>query len=367
MRSVRALASQLWREHTSPLRLGAAVAVGIVVGCSPLFGLHLWIGLGLALLLRLNKVAVFLGSQISIPPLAPLLGFCSVQVGGYLLHGRVVKLVLADFTLRRLPGLVRDFLLDWTVGGLVVGLALALPAFAITAALVRVRRRVPDPLDEAMREVARRYVASGVPRGHRHYVSFKLRLDPVYRQVCALLAGAPRTVDTALDLGTGLGHLPILLVSRGLARQAIGVDWDAAKIASGQRASAGLEGVTLAQADVRAFELPPADLALLIDVLHYYPPDEQRAMLARASAALRPGGLLVIRETDRDARSHVTRALEWLAVRCGWNRGPGLSYRTAAELRAELEAAGLELAETADASSRVHRGNVLLCGRRPLA
>ena len=365
MRSVRALASQLWREHTSPLRLGAAVAVGIVVGCSPLFGLHFWIGLGLAFGLRLNKVAVFLGSQISIPPLAPLLGFCSVQVGGYLLHGRVVRLALADFTLGRLPGLVRDFLLDWTVGGLVVGLALALPAFAITAALVRARRRVPDPLDEAMLEVARRYVTAGVPRGHRHYVSFKLRLDPVYRQVCALLARA--RVDTALDLGTGLGHLPILLVSRGLARQAIGVDWDAAKIASGQRASAGLEGVTLLEGDVRSCEVRPSDLVLLIDVLHYYPPDEQRALIARAAAALRPGGLLLIRETDRDARSHLTRALEHIAVRCGWNRGPGLSYRTAAELRAELEAAGLAIAEAADASSRVHRGNVLLVGRRPLA
>jgi SAM-dependent methyltransferase len=276
-----------------------------------------------------------------------------------------VRLALADFTLGRLPGLVRDFLLDWTVGGLVVGLALALPAFAITAALVRARRRVPDPLDEAMLEVARRYVTAGVPRGHRHYVSFKLRLDPVYRQVCALLARAPRGVDTALDLGTGLGHLPILLVSRGLARQAIGVDWDAAKIASGQRASAGLEGVTLVEGDVRSYSLPPADLVLLIDVLHYYPLEEQRATLARAASALRPGGQLLIRETDRDARSHLTRALEHIAVRCGWNRGPGLSYRTAAELRAELEAAGLEVAEAADASSSVHRGNVLICGRRP--
>ena len=58
------------------------------------------------------------------------------------------------------------------------------------------------------------------------------------------------------------------------------------------------------------------------------------------------------------------RLLEWVAVRVKMNRGPGLCYRTAAELRRELRGAGLTCQEAA-ASSSVHRGNVLIWGAKP--
>jgi uncharacterized protein (DUF2062 family)/SAM-dependent methyltransferase len=360
-RSLRGLARQLWHQHATPLRLGSAVAVGVLVGCTPFFGLHVWIGLGLALLLRLNKLAVFLGSQISIPPLAPLLGYASVQVGARLVTGRGVHLTVADFSLSRLPALLRDFLLHWTIGGLVVGAAIALPALGVVAALVQLRRSraaaSADPFLRDLRRVTARYASA--PRGHRTYVALKLRLDPVYRLVCERLG----RVESVVDLGTGLGHMPLLLALRGQAQRAVGVDWDAAKIATAQAAGADLPGVALRQGDIRHLELPDADAVLLLDVLHYYSPGEQRALLQRAAAALRPGGQLIVRETDREARSALTRAMELLAVRCGWNRGPGLSYRTADELRGELRELGLHCDAT-EASSAVHRGNILLWGRR---
>ena len=363
------LASRLWREHTSPARLGLAVAVGIIVGCSPFFGLHLWIGLGLAVLLRLNKVAVFLGSQISIPPLAPLLGFSSVQVGALVLTGETVRLEVDAFRLSQLYSLLRQFLLDWVVGGLLVGLALALPAFLITFVLVRARRngdRSGSELDHQwrrdLRAAAERYREA--PPGHRHYARIKYRMDPLYRQVCELLGQRGRIVD----LGTGLGMLPLLLALRGQGERIVGVDWDEAKVRSGQRAASGLEAVLeLRHQDIREHELDAdgVDAVVLADVLHYWPEEEQQAMLRRAAAALRPGGRLVIRETDREARSLVTRALEAVAVRLGWNRGPGLTYRTAEELREALRALGLRCGADEASSSAVHRGNVLIWADRP--
>jgi uncharacterized protein (DUF2062 family)/2-polyprenyl-3-methyl-5-hydroxy-6-metoxy-1,4-benzoquinol methylase len=361
---IRELAGRLWREHSSPSRLGAAVAVGIVVGCSPFFGLHFWIGLGLALLLRLNKVAVLLGSQISIPPLAPFLGFASVQLGALLLTGQTVELTVDDFSLSNLPELLRHFLLNWVVGGLALGLALAVPGFGLTAALVRRRRRRAAGADgelqtwrEDLRRAAERY--AGAPRGHRTYASIKYRMDPLYRQVCELVGAAGRIVD----LGTGLGMLPVLLAVRGQGERIIGVDWDEDKIRSGRLATAELPTVDLLRADIREHEIGQADVVVLADVLHYWPLEVQQALLRRAASALDAGGRIIVRDTDREARSWLTRTLEAIAVRVGWNRGPGLAYRTERELRLDLEGLGLTC-RSSSASSSVHKGNVLIWGER---
>jgi uncharacterized protein (DUF2062 family)/2-polyprenyl-3-methyl-5-hydroxy-6-metoxy-1,4-benzoquinol methylase len=361
---IRELWGRVVHEHTGPLRLGGAVALGIVIGCSPFFGLHLWIGLGLAVLLRLNKVAVFLGSQISIPPIAPLLGFASVQLGSLLLHGRWLLLAPADFALSRLPGLLRGFFLSWLLGGLLIGVGLAVPAFVITALLVRWRRsRAPGEAAwrDQLRAVRRAFASA--PRGHRGYVTGKLAMDPVYRQVCEGLG----PVQRAVDLGTGLGLLPLLLAVRGQARELVGVDWDSAKLESARLAAGRLScpaSLRFEHGDVRSTALPEADAVFLVDVLHYYPLDEQRALLARAAALLRPGGRLILRETDREARSLLTRLIEALAVRLRWNKGPGLTFRSGAELAAELEPLGLRCRREG-ASSVVHRGNILLWAERP--
>jgi uncharacterized protein (DUF2062 family)/2-polyprenyl-3-methyl-5-hydroxy-6-metoxy-1,4-benzoquinol methylase len=356
---IRALLARLWSEHASPARLGAAVGVGVVVGCSPFFGLHLPIGLGLALLFRLNKIAVVLGSQISIPPLAPLLGFASVQLGSRILEGGFLTLGAADFTLTWIPELLGGFFRSWLLGGLLVGLALGLPAGLITGIAVRMRRGPArrDPWRAELDAALLRYREA--PRGHRGYLRFKLPMDPVYRMVCEELG----EVDTLVDLGTGLGVLPILLAQRGQVRHAIGIEWDASKAASARKASAGLGAVEIREGDAREAELPPTDAVLMIDLLHYYPLEEQRALLARAAAALRPGGRLAVRETVREGRSALTRIVEGIAVALRWNKGPGLCYLTEAELRAELERLGLRCAEAAGASSSLHKGNLLLWAR----
>jgi len=369
---IRELAGRIWREHASPRRLGAAVAVGILVGCSPFFGLHFWIGLGLAFLLRLNKVAVMLGSQVSIPPLAPFLGFASVQVGALILSGETVELTVDDFSVEQLPMLLRHFLLNWVVGGFVVGAGLALPGFMLTSVVVRRRREreaaesagasaADTAAKEAWEARVQQAIArfAGARRGHRIYARMKYRMDPLYREVSTIIGQAGRIVD----IGTGLGMLPIILAQGEPARRVVGIDWDADKIESGQRASADLSGVELREADMREFDIPDCDAVVLADVLHYWPLEVQHDLLDRAALALRPGGKLIIRETDGEARSWLTRLFEGIAVRTGWNKGPGLTYRTGQELRGELERRGLDC-ETTSASSSVHKGNLLIWGEK---
>lgn len=130
----------LRREHGSPARVGAAVAVGVLVGCSPFLGLHLVLGLGLATLFKLNRLAVLLGTQISTPPLTPLLLLGNAQVGAWLLTGRGLALSLAQIRATPAKRLVAELFWDLLLGGAVVGGVLAAVLGCCAASLVRRRQ-----------------------------------------------------------------------------------------------------------------------------------------------------------------------------------------------------------------------------------
>jgi uncharacterized protein (DUF2062 family) len=358
---MRAFVRRLLDAHATPGRLAFAVFVGVVLGSTPLFGFHFLLCIAVAWLLRLNQVTVYMAANISVPPMVPLLGYASVEVGERLLHGRWLPLAVADFRSTPLPALLGRFYVDWLVGGLVVGSAIGVVLASGVYVLARRRqRRAAEPLYRLIVESARRY--AGAPRPLRVYAWFKYRLDPSYRRIVPLIPEESLTVD----LGTGLGMLPVALGLLGGGRRAIGVDWDEAKLAAGRLAGAGLEGIELVVGDLRTFELPVCDAITLVDVLHYYSAEIQREILARSAAALRPGGQLLIREGDtRAGRTAAwTRGLEALAVRLGWNRGEGTTrFRAITLLVEELRALGLEVEHEA-AAGKLHPGNVLIRARR---
>lgn len=131
----------LVHEHSSPGKLGTAVGFGVFVGCTPFFGLQTILGLGLATLLRLNRLGVLLGLQISIPPLTPFLLFACAQVGARLWRGHWLPLSVT--ALRAIPAktLAADLFVDLLLGGAVVGASLAVALGVLTADVVRRRRR----------------------------------------------------------------------------------------------------------------------------------------------------------------------------------------------------------------------------------
>lgn len=120
---VRRLAGKTWwlllHEHTSPARLAAAVLIGIMIGVSPFYGFHILLTLMLAWLLRLNKLVVWLGSNISIPFISPFFAVVSIEIGSWLLSGRFLVLTREEFEAMEL----RDIFLYWLLGFPVVGLA----------------------------------------------------------------------------------------------------------------------------------------------------------------------------------------------------------------------------------------------------
>jgi SAM-dependent methyltransferase len=196
---------------------------------------------------------------------------------------------------------------------------------------------------------------NGLHPRFKWYARMKYVMDPCYRAIAPLVPEGA----FAVDLGSGLGMLPVLLGLMG--RKALGVEWDKEKVACGLHAARDLNGVQIVEGDVRTYQLPACDVITLVDMLHYYDGDTQRALLQRCKSALRPGGRLLVREGDRERRGGArwTRAVENLMVKLGWNRGPGVKFRPISELRGDLESLGFRV-HIDEVAGKLHPGNVLL-------
>jgi SAM-dependent methyltransferase len=192
----------------------------------------------------------------------------------------------------------------------------------------------------------------------RQYALWKLRLDPGYGIALPHLAGARHIVD----LGAGIGLLDVLIAGRTPAAKIVAVEWDAVKASAARDLTDGIPGVVVIQGDARTFSIPSCDAIVMFDILHYSDLPSQREWLARAAAALLPGGRLVIRELD--GRGTLATGLERIAVTLGLNQAGGVHPRRATELAADLESLGL-LVSVSPAGRAAFRANALLVAVKP--
>ena len=333
----------LWRRLRgtpgSAVRAAVAVAIGLFIGCQPLYGLHLVLVLAVCVPLRLDAVLAYLAANISNPLVAPFLIFSEVETGAYLLTGRWVAFDVAQARATGALGFARQLL----IGSVAVGAGLALVGFGIAWLLASRRRQSADATDAALarddafeaavQRTRARY--ADVAPAHRYYVAGKLAFDPVFKLLAEL-----GPLGRVLDLGCGRGQLALLLLELGHAESVVGVDSDAEKVDVARQAGPEAD---FRVADVARAELATADTILLIDVLHYLPLAEQDALLVAAVKSLTPGGRLLVRELDGDpsARSGVTRLFEWIGRKMGINRGRATAYRPASAVTELLEQLGL--------------------------
>ena len=124
-----------WREvregAINRTEFAAALAVGVFVANLPIYPFQTALCLYLARRLHLNPLAVLAGSQLSTPPIALALIAAGIYVGHLLLHGSFPT--LPDLTASHAVWqmLARPLLIDWVVGGPVVGLVMAVLVFCL--------------------------------------------------------------------------------------------------------------------------------------------------------------------------------------------------------------------------------------------
>jgi uncharacterized protein (DUF2062 family) len=95
-RERKELARQAWRRlrggELTPRRAALSVAVGLVIGMTPAYGLHLLLVVAVCVPLRLDTGVAYLAANISMPFIAPFITFAEVETGALLLHGRFMAI-----------------------------------------------------------------------------------------------------------------------------------------------------------------------------------------------------------------------------------------------------------------------------------
>jgi SAM-dependent methyltransferase len=335
-----------------------AVAVGLFIGCLPLYGLHAVLCALICLPLGLDFVLAYLVANISNPFVAPFLITLEVLVGSWLFTHQP-----AGFSLARAKETgVLGFVWEAFAGSVVVGGTLAALGSAIAYGVARRGgtsagdASFDDPLDAAVKRTIVRYARA--PRGDRFNAIGKLHWDPLTK----MLAELPHDLGRVVDAGAGRGQFGLLLKELGACQELYGFDSDPRKVQAATLAAAGQ--ARFETRDLLDLPSEPCDTLLLFDVLHYLPEPEQDQLLRRASRITRTR--IVLRELDagHGTRSALTRLGEWLSECLGVHRGrAGRHYRPIADYRTLLTELGFSC-ELQAASQGTPFANVLLVATR---
>ena len=346
-----------------------AIGLGLAVGFSPFIGLHLGMCIAFGWLFGLNRLKLYLAANLVNPLIMPGVLFVEVQLGSWLRRGDTYALSLDAFTSMD-PW---HFGLDLLLGGMVLSIV-GLVAGGLTYAALGRRHRDPS-FTRLTAAAADRYLGTSLTAWE--FARAKLRGDPVYR---AVLSGWLPASGVLVDVGCGPGLLLALPPGgRGRPRRAVATARmaDAAgrtapprhRAASPCRRSARYalgDAAEIQTGDAREAPLPEAiELAAIFDVLHLVDRTSQRPLVARIAAAMRPGGILLVREADAAAgwRFRLVRFGNRITALCRGRLRPRFAFRTAAEWQAELADLGFDVS-VAPMGDGTPFANVLLVARR---
>ena len=330
---IERLTAALFRERLDPARAAAAVFLGIFIGIVPIYGFQLLAAIGLAMLFKLNKPLTVAATFINNPFLQPLIVIASVDIGFFLRHGHFHPFKLSALTGSHL----KDELLSWILGSLVLGIIVGGVGAVATAIIVHLKSPTNPRLREHTRFVERLFARSSI--FDRSFVWWKLRLDRIFAMLTAEDLGSGAVVD----LGCGYGIALALAANDNAGRPLAGCDLNEHRIATARRALNSLNAEVSVQ-DIRNFALPPAGLILILDVLQYLSAEDQMILLKRCCSALLPNGKLIFRIHDRERGlwSRVTLTLDRLLFLFE-RTGTSPLTLSASDYQRVLEVAGMQI------------------------
>jgi precorrin-6B methylase 2 len=200
--------------------------------------------------------------------------------------------------------------------------------------------RLPD---ETVQPGSRRHFQRFISR-YRHmesypriFARFKVLCDPMFPRLADFMP-APHTV---IDIGTGYGVPAVWLLELFPELKVYGIEPDVRRVRIAGRAIGSRGAVQAGRAPDIPDASPPADAALLLDMLHYITDDEARLTLSRLHERLRPGARLIVRVTiPLHERASVQRFVETVRLRV---MGRASYFRTAQQVRALIMDAGFTL------------------------
>jgi len=140
--------TQITQNKEPNINITLAVMLGLFMGVAPVWGYQMLIAFALAHLLKLNKVIVLVASNISIPPMIPIIIFGSFRMGGLFIEANRLKVI---YSKKLSLDLIKDNILQYITGSIVLGIALALTFGIITYILLVMFRKKPELREELVK------------------------------------------------------------------------------------------------------------------------------------------------------------------------------------------------------------------------
>lgn len=128
------------------------------------------------------------------------------------------------------------------------------------------------------------------------YMRIKVRLEKNYQLFHQLLPEQ----GTILDIGCGYGFMSYMLHFVSPARDITGIDYDEQKIATANHCFSRDEHIRFFHADVTEFDFGTYDSIVLMDILHYLQPEQQKLVIEKCIRQIKPGGQVIIRDGNKD-------------------------------------------------------------------
>jgi len=176
----------------------------------------------------------------------------------------------------------------------------------------------------------------------RMFARFKLKYDPMFVDLPELLAGQESKIRSILDIGCGYGVPGCWCLEYCENAKLVGLDPDGERIRVAGHAMSDQGELLTSMASQLPNLAVPADLVLLLDMLHYLDDENVKKLFANCFAVMASGGLLLIRYVIYPQRRAVSWPWKFEDMRAR-SRGGKAYYRSTEDMAVLLNNAGFKV------------------------
>jgi uncharacterized protein (DUF2062 family) len=139
----------LLKLNNTPPEIALGVSIGVMIAVMPLYGFHTILCVIFALLIpRANKIAILVGTNISLPPTLPFITWAGYSIGRLVLGDKYPPLNLSSFkgvTFKKML----DLYYPLFIGSFILGILLATMFYFLTLWFIEKRQRSKEIKDHA--------------------------------------------------------------------------------------------------------------------------------------------------------------------------------------------------------------------------
>jgi len=128
---------KLIQQHNSPHEIALGAGIGAFISVLPVYGLHTVLVILAAIIVRpANKIAIFLGTNLSLPPTLPFITWAGYEIGRFILKKNLPPLdwnFFKNLTFQKITSFYQPLFL----GSLILGVVCAIVVYGLTFFVVK--------------------------------------------------------------------------------------------------------------------------------------------------------------------------------------------------------------------------------------